>query len=199
MPTPLLMTFQVLCISTRLAPQAIYRLILATEAHNVLLSPQLDSKATEAMSFFEANGGHGWAPAIKHAPPYAVFLDETSGLCPTSKVPACRYVNPFERNAVILHSSGTTGLPKPIYHTHAYLLGYAACHKLSEHDVNGSMNVSTLPLFHVNLSLYHLSRTTETEIALIGFWPSCTSIIVVHWIIFRASCSNYYSDWIIHI
>ncbi|KAG7137401.1 Non-canonical non-ribosomal peptide synthetase ascB like protein [Verticillium longisporum] len=37
--------------------------------------------------------------------------------------------------ALILHSSGTTGLPKPIYLAPRYILGYAACHEISENEI----------------------------------------------------------------
>jgi acyl-CoA synthetase (AMP-forming)/AMP-acid ligase II len=57
-----------------------------------------------------------------------------------------------EVGAVILHSSGTTGLPKPIRLTNRYLLGYAACHQLAPDEAEGRINVSTLPLYHVNIS-----------------------------------------------
>jgi len=58
-----------------------------------------------------------------------------------------------DRNVLILHSSGTTGLPKPIYLAHRYLLGYAACHRFAEDEVVNSPNVSTLPLYHVRSSV----------------------------------------------
>lgn len=73
-----------------------------------------------------------------------------------------------DRNVLILHSSGTTGmlmrmhkiqlllmtepgLPKAIPLAHRYVLGYAACHSFppdKDMSVQG-VNLSTLPLFHV--------------------------------------------------
>ncbi|RYP27075.1 hypothetical protein DL768_011344 [Monosporascus sp. mg162] len=50
--------------------------------------------------------------------------------------------------ALILHSSGTTGLPKPIYVDHRYLLRYAACHEFQPEEDITWLNVSTLPLYH---------------------------------------------------
>ena len=35
-------------------------------------------------------------------------------------------------NVLILHSSGTTGYPKPISLAQRYMLGYAACHEFLE-------------------------------------------------------------------
>jgi acyl-CoA synthetase (AMP-forming)/AMP-acid ligase II/UDP-glucose 4-epimerase len=52
------------------------------------------------------------------------------------------------RNVLILHSSGTTGLPKPIRLAHRYLLGYAACHAFEESEQADWRNLSTLPLYH---------------------------------------------------
>lgn len=53
-------------------------------------------------------------------------------------------------NVLILHSSGTTGLPKAVRLSHRYMLGYAACHELpADKDESASgYNLSTLPLFH---------------------------------------------------
>lgn len=49
----------------------------------------------------------------------------------------------------IFHSSGTTGLPKAIFHCHRYMLGYANCHELKDEQVKElGVNVSTLPLYH---------------------------------------------------
>jgi nucleoside-diphosphate-sugar epimerase len=57
-------------------------------------------------------------------------------------------VDEKDRNVLILHSSGTTGLPKPIRLAHRYLLGYAACHSFEEGENASWRNLSTLPLYH---------------------------------------------------
>ena len=57
----------------------------------------------------------------------------------------------LDRNAIILHSSGSTGLPKPIYHAHEYLLNYATCHQFLPGEDTTRVCTSTLPLFHVSL------------------------------------------------
>ncbi|PFH48597.1 hypothetical protein AMATHDRAFT_81705 [Amanita thiersii Skay4041] len=51
-------------------------------------------------------------------------------------------------DAILLHTSGTTGAPKPVYQAHAYVLLYATCHKLPPQHEPFRFNVSTLPLYH---------------------------------------------------
>ncbi|KAF2280128.1 acetyl-CoA synthetase-like protein [Westerdykella ornata] len=57
-------------------------------------------------------------------------------------------VDQNDTGVLILHSSGTTGLPKPIRLTHRYPLGYAACHKFPPEEPINWRNLSTLPLYH---------------------------------------------------
>lgn len=59
-----------------------------------------------------------------------------------------------QQKALILHSSGTTGLPKPISLAHRYLLGYAACHRLQPDQCHNRLNISTLPMYHVCSALH---------------------------------------------
>ncbi|KAG6848897.1 putative secondary metabolism biosynthetic enzyme [Arthromyces matolae] len=51
-------------------------------------------------------------------------------------------------DAIIMHSSGTTGLPKPIFHGQTYPLLFATCHRLPEQLDPFRYVVSTLPLYH---------------------------------------------------
>ncbi|OBZ65860.1 L-aminoadipate-semialdehyde dehydrogenase [Grifola frondosa] len=134
----------VLCMSARLAPPAVVHLAKKTGAQTVLVTPQLAALAAESAALFASDPEGAVSPAFVEVPAYSAFLDSDFGAAPAKNT----LVDPKDRNVVILHSSGTTGLPKPIYHPHAYLLGYATCHRLSEADVAGGMNVSTLPLFH---------------------------------------------------
>ncbi|KAL2163194.1 hypothetical protein VTH06DRAFT_5250 [Thermothelomyces fergusii] len=51
-------------------------------------------------------------------------------------------------SSLILHSSGTTGFPKPIELSARYPLVYAACHEFPEGQQVDWTNLSTLPLYH---------------------------------------------------
>jgi nucleoside-diphosphate-sugar epimerase len=54
----------------------------------------------------------------------------------------------LDSTILLLHSSGTTGLPKPIPLTHRQLLFAVSCHDFATEEQAQSLNVSTLPLFH---------------------------------------------------
>ncbi|KAL6719407.1 hypothetical protein ACLMJK_003647 [Lecanora helva] len=58
------------------------------------------------------------------------------------------YIADTDRRVLILHSSGSTGMPKPIYSSHRYLLGFTACHNFVDLADAQASNLSTLPLFH---------------------------------------------------
>jgi hypothetical protein len=72
------------------------------------------------------------------------------------------FVSENDRNVLILHSSGTTGLPKPIYQSHKYLLGYTVCHQHSQYEDIGGLNLSTLPLYHVGWTFRYVTRLALT-------------------------------------
>jgi long-subunit acyl-CoA synthetase (AMP-forming) len=71
--------------------------------------------------------------------------------------------------AIILHSSGTTGLPKPIRLSHRYVIGYAGCHRLSVEEAAGRLILSTLPLYHVRTLLAKIPKDGGSDIG-IGLW-----------------------------
>lgn len=65
--------------------------------------------------------------------------------------------NPNKRDALVLHSSGTTGLPKPSWCSHHYLLGKALCHAFPPGPATERICVSTLPLYHVESEFHPFS------------------------------------------
>lgn len=84
--------------------------------------------------------------------PFEKFLgteesDSDIGICQPH-----HYIEDTDRNVLILHSSGTTGMPKPISSSHRYLLGFTACHSFADPAHAQGVNVSTLPLYHVCIS-----------------------------------------------
>ncbi|KAL3470340.1 hypothetical protein BJX99DRAFT_267530 [Aspergillus californicus] len=129
----------VLLISARLSATAVHSLLQHTSASAVIASRRLEATAREAARSLPV-----FSPL-----PYDAFLSGEQGL--EDDVSICHsdhYLGENDRDVLILHSSGTTGLPKPIYISHRHLLSYVNCHRLdTEADAQG-VNVSTLPLYH---------------------------------------------------
>ncbi|KAL8730210.1 MAG: hypothetical protein Q9166_004186 [cf. Caloplaca sp. 2 TL-2023] len=100
------------------------------------------------------NDDQGSLPKITVATAYEDFLTpeaQTPLKEEFFRLSACRdLVRDDDTNVVILHSSGTTGMPKPIHLAHRYILGYASCHEFPIHEDESrrGLNLSTLPLFH---------------------------------------------------
>ncbi|KAI1275969.1 hypothetical protein F5Y07DRAFT_399743 [Xylaria sp. FL0933] len=134
----------VLLISVRLSASSVLHLLESTGAAALLVSPKtlrsLDKSIHQRV-------------AIITVEPYGVFMSDSSG--PSEQalhigpvVVSSRKDGGRASGSLILHSSGTTGCPKPIYHSHRYLLGYAACHNFSTSRHLDWVNLSTLPLYH---------------------------------------------------
>ncbi|KAI0465610.1 hypothetical protein F4859DRAFT_528306 [Xylaria cf. heliscus] len=135
-----------LLISARLSSQSVLHLLKKTDAGTILVSRRTAVPLTEYINT---------SARVVQVEPYTVFM-------------ACNYPvdearetfrhgsqrrNNGNRNALILHSSGTTGLPKPIFLTHRYLLGYAACHEFPEDEEIDWVNLSTLPILSIGMTV----------------------------------------------
>ncbi|KAK0221405.1 hypothetical protein IW262DRAFT_897554 [Armillaria fumosa] len=130
----------VLLLSARLTPVAINHLLSKTQPNpKLVLTSSLTSRLTPSPA---PN-----APIWIESPTYTELLASPSAS--SIALPPHPSSITTERNAIILHSSGTTGLPKPIYHTHGYVLGYGQDHLFTPEHVEAlGWNVSTLPLYH---------------------------------------------------
>ncbi|EPQ54396.1 acetyl-CoA synthetase-like protein [Gloeophyllum trabeum ATCC 11539] len=141
----------VLCLSARLTPVAIAHLLKATSPSTLLINGQVHRAAKETASLLnsDAQSTSTPIPAFLDAIGYEDLLDPVSPSHAGAPVPPVFAA--YDRtatDAIIMHSSGTTGLPKPIYHATGYVLIYAACHRLPEQTEPWEFNVSTLPLYH---------------------------------------------------
>lgn len=135
----------VLLLSARLTPVAIAHLLKQTSPSCVLINSQVSRSSKEALELLHSDGT-ALLPKFVDALGYEDLL---SPIALEIQIP--QMYTAYERedlDAIIMHSSGTTGLPKPIFHGQAYLLLYAACHRLPEQREPFRFNVSTLPLYH---------------------------------------------------
>lgn len=141
----------VVLLSARLSAPAVRHLIQETGARLILVSPRLQSLASEA---FSADDEEKNRIAIRLVAEYKALLEEGQ-LADADRPVACiahpnHFVSEEDRQVLILHSSGTSGLPKPIPCSHRYFLGYATCHSFSSDEEARGLTISTLPLFHVS-------------------------------------------------
>ncbi|KAF6788140.1 gluconate kinase [Colletotrichum sojae] len=129
-----------LVMSARLPPAAVNALIEATSTGFIIVSRRFSEPAKPLLAALASKGisthvGCG----------YESFYEPRAD---ASSVPDFeKHVNP-DSTILLLHSSGTTGLPKPIPLTHRQLLFAVNCHKFDTEEQAQGLNLSTLPLFH---------------------------------------------------
>ncbi|TFY83837.1 hypothetical protein EWM64_g160 [Hericium alpestre] len=139
----------VLLLSARLTPVAIAHLIKATSPSTILINAQVSRSANETVDLLATDDSAFARPQFLHALGYEDFLSGEHPDLQNISIPPIYDAFKYEDlDAIIMHSSGTTGLPKPIYHAQAYLLIYAGCHRIPESREPSHFNVSSLPLYH---------------------------------------------------
>lgn len=125
------MGFSVLFLSTRLPTEAYVSLLETTECTRIVAAPKLSSAVTSVQESYSVQHIPLPDPSIwSHPPTEAPRFERETEL-----------TNEEDTVAFIVHSSGSTGLPKPIYQTHRQCL--------SNYAVGSGMRAFvTLPLFH---------------------------------------------------
>ena len=77
--------------------------------------------------------------------PYSAFKLDSND---TTSDEIFRFSKDLDEVIIYLHSSGTTGLPKPIPSSSRQLLFAVSCHQFDNDEEAQGLNVSSLPLFH---------------------------------------------------
>ncbi|GLB38787.1 putative acetyl-CoA synthetase-like protein [Lyophyllum shimeji] len=137
----------VLLLSARLTSVAIAHLLKQTSPSCVLISSHVSRSSKEALELLRSEGAV-LLPEFVDPLGYEDFLSSNETWKDIQVPPMYTEYQQEDLDAVIMHSSGTTGLPKPIFHGQTYPLLYAACHRLPEQRQPFRFNVSTLPLYH---------------------------------------------------
>ena len=154
-----------LLLSARLSPLAIHHLLIQASAKAIIVSPRLLNTAREALSLFAPSD---LAPTVYSQTFYAAFCGAPPDIYDDDICGENHYAGEADRNVLILHSSGTTGLPKAIYHSHRYLLAYTACHDFSNNREAQALNLTTLPLYHVSFSRERSNHRADFKTS--GIW-----------------------------
>ena len=154
----------VVLLSTRLSSLSIRHLLQATSAKTVLVSRRLKRAVSEALASSDfSKAGDDQSPCgsdtkvFEPAANDVLFKPNDDHLDGTIAHPN-HYVSEAHRDVLILHSSGSTGLPKPVNCSHRHLLGFACCHEFATDETAQGLAVSTSPLFHVSIPMFHPPR-----------------------------------------
>ncbi|KAI1372051.1 hypothetical protein F4677DRAFT_456836 [Hypoxylon crocopeplum] len=132
------MEIPVLLLSARLSSPSVLHLLKETKAKMILVSRRTQSSLTQDV--------HDIVEVETVQPYYALAKAGSSN--GTKEAADDVQHGSGDRSTLILHSSGTTGLPKPIVLTQRYVLGYAACHQFAPDEDIDWVNLTTLPLYH---------------------------------------------------
>jgi acyl-CoA synthetase (AMP-forming)/AMP-acid ligase II len=149
----------VLVLSTRLSSLSIRHLVRTAGATLAVVSSRFHPLMIEAFQAVEERNPapreatrDGYKdPSIHIAAKYETFLQEGQDVpdAPTTIAHPLHYIAEEDRQVVILHSSGSSGLPKPIYCSHRYFLCFAVCHGFVSDVEERGLTISTSPFFHV--------------------------------------------------
>ncbi|KAL8850362.1 MAG: hypothetical protein Q9221_004682 [Calogaya cf. arnoldii] len=143
----------VVLLSARLCSLSVGHLLKTTGAKSVLVSPRLRSVVTEALT----SGGNDEefrVSEIKICDPAAsdVIFASSKDRLDGNIAHTNHYNSETDSDVLVLHSSGSTGLPKPVYCSHRHLLGFACCHDFVSDQIAQGLVISTSPLFHVSIA-----------------------------------------------
>jgi thioester reductase-like protein/acyl-CoA synthetase (AMP-forming)/AMP-acid ligase II/aryl carrier-like protein len=130
----------VVLLSARLSPVAIHHLLLETRSSTIIVSDGLRRKAQASLAIFESVD----LVRLQDQVPFEEFIYQ--GKYQANEISLARNKIPSQAKSLVFHSSGTTGMPKPIHHTDRYFLAFATCHEIDA--VPAGPSFSTLPLFH---------------------------------------------------
>ncbi|KAK7419763.1 hypothetical protein QQX98_003135 [Neonectria punicea] len=128
-----------LILSPRLPPIAIMHLLQETAASSFIVSQRLSEPAKPALAALNAKG------ISTHI---GLNYDSFHELGAVPSKPKFDLPTELDSVVLLLHSSGTTGMPKPIAITHRQLLFAVNCHGFDTEEEAQGLNVSSLPLFH---------------------------------------------------
>lgn len=139
----------VVLLSARLSPTAIHHLLANTAATCIIASPKLRNAALGALDLFPQGQQR---PALHAQPQYKAYLSHQVGSA-SLEGSICApgyYIGENDCQVLILHSSGSTGLPKPIYLSHRQLLSATTCHDFASDEEAQGLCLSPSPLYHVS-------------------------------------------------
>ena len=162
-----------------MTPVAILHLLKKTNPSALLVSGQVSHSVKETIEVYESQKPENFVlPQIVDSLSYEEFLYPKSDLAEYPTPPRYPLFFREDLGAFIMHSSGTTGLPKPISHSQAYPLIFAACHRFSEQNEPFRYQASTLPLYHVCTSIVVYDASSDVTFQGYGLLATTLSLSI---------------------
>ncbi|KAK7994014.1 hypothetical protein PG989_007395 [Apiospora arundinis] len=129
-----------LVLSPRLPLVAIEGLLKTVSAKTIIVSRRFSVGLKPVLGGLASKG-----IAVHVSKPYEEFCQPESG---ENDLPSLQKPKSLDDTILLLHSSGSTGLPKPIPLTHRMLLSAVNCHEFDTEEQAQGLNLTTLPMFH---------------------------------------------------
>ncbi|KAK8137271.1 hypothetical protein PG984_005211 [Apiospora sp. TS-2023a] len=129
-----------LVLSPRLPLVAMEGLLKTVSARTIIVSRRFSMGLKSVLDGLASKG-----ISVTVSKPYEEFCQ--SGLI-DSNFPSLPKPKTLDDTILLLHSSGSTGLPKPIPLTHRMLLSAVNCHEFHTESQAQGINLTTLPMFH---------------------------------------------------
>ncbi|KAK7033978.1 hypothetical protein VNI00_012605 [Paramarasmius palmivorus] len=145
--------FVPLLISLRNSPVAIVNLLKTTGCHQILATKETMKKLLASVSDYISSSAPDYCLAVDEIPSLQQlypYLGHELAEHPFRPYPELSKAS-FEDTALYIHSSGSTGFPKPIPITHRSVWGYTATcllRELKDHPSPIRMGAMAIPAFH---------------------------------------------------
>lgn len=159
-------------ISPRNSSAAVAHLISSTGVDHLVIGhePAMADLAKAALQILKDDHPDKSAPDVTYVPLFEdFFLPEPSTSCEDGAL-AYEYKGP-DAVSCILHSSGSTAFPKPIYWTNHQMLGLALVPWFGERDLTGQiLSLHSMPMYH-SMGVLQAIWSASCGLVLSGFEP----------------------------
>ncbi|KAF7374105.1 Acetyl-CoA synthetase-like protein [Mycena sanguinolenta] len=173
-------------ISPRNSPAAVAHLISKAKVKHVLIGhePSMLELMNAALKILETHP-HADTPDVSYMPLFEELFLENSTLITPDELPY-EYKGPDEI-ACIMHSSGSTAFPKPIYWSNHRLLQVALIPWFGERDLTDQvLSLHSMPMYH-GMGIIQTFWTPSCGLAISAFEPKAVPTIPIPRSVFQAA------------
>ncbi|EGO29034.1 hypothetical protein SERLADRAFT_444920 [Serpula lacrymans var. lacrymans S7.9] len=174
--------YTVFPMSPRNSAQAVAHLIRAARVTHIIVGAEkmFHDLAAAAIELLRHSGDH--APHVHEMPFFDKLYSHEEG---DEDLPSQAVKSSLDTVVFILHSSGSTSFPKPIFWTHLHLLQWASVPYFGERDLTGVRFASPgIPMFH-GMGMFQTVWTAATGVIITVFEPKSPAIVPTPEVVFK--------------